>query len=120
MRETRPTDSESGLPSAAAWRANSEATSGSTGPAPTEAASSSSSRRSVLIVEDDRAARRAIALILGRLDFATSEAGTVADAMDGLSQRPDWILLDLMLPDGDGADVLRKVPARSPFSRTCI
>jgi DNA-binding response OmpR family regulator len=75
----------------------------------------------VLIVEDDRAARRAIAKILQRQGFAVSEAATVADAMSGLaSHPPHWILLDLMLPDGCGLDVLRKVRAERMSSRTCI
>jgi CheY-like chemotaxis protein len=65
-------------------------------------------------------ARRAITLILSRLGFATSEATTVAEAIDALSSKPDWILLDLMLPDGSGADVLRKVGTTSPATRTCV
>jgi CheY-like chemotaxis protein len=89
----------------------------------TEIASRSSSASSfirVLIVEDDPVARRAITLILGRLGFATAEATTVAEAMNALSAKPDWILLDLMLPDGDGAEVLRKVTSASPSTRTCV
>ena len=33
---------------------------------------------------------------------------------------PHWILLDLMLPDGCGLDVLRKVRADRLASKTCI
>jgi DNA-binding response OmpR family regulator len=77
----------------------------------------------VLIVEDDRSARRAIALILRRRGFAVSEAGTVAEAIAHLiAQRraPQWILLDLMLPDGLGVDVIRKVRSEHVPSRICI
>ena len=91
-------------------------------PVVTEAASRSSisSSTRVLVVEDDPVARRAITMILGRLGFVTAEATTVAEAMHALSAKPDWILLDLMLPDGDGADVLRKVTSASPSTRTCV
>jgi DNA-binding response OmpR family regulator len=75
----------------------------------------------VLIVEDDNAARRAITLILKRQGFAVSEARTVADAMHGLDRaRPDWILLDLMLPDGDGISVLHRIRADRLASKVCI
>jgi DNA-binding response OmpR family regulator len=39
-----------------------------------------------------------------------SEAGTLADAVREWSAgRPAWILLDLMLPDGNGTDLLRRL-----------
>jgi DNA-binding response OmpR family regulator len=49
-----------------------------------------------------------------------TEAGTVAEAMGALAQRPDWVLLDLMLPDGCGTDVLRKLRAEGPPSKVCV
>ena len=61
-------------------------------------------------------------MILRRQGFAVSEAATVADAMADIDTPtpPNWILLDLMLPDGCGLDVLRKVQADKLASRTCI
>ena len=53
-----------------------------------------------------------------------SESGSVAEALRVLFDRalapPDWILLDLMLPDGSGIDVMRVVRARGLSSRICI
>src|SRR5687768_15749687 len=91
-------------------------------PAPSAAsASASSPPKLVLIVEDDRTARRAIALILQRQGFAVSEAATVAEAMACLAARtPAWMLLDLMLPDGCGSEVLRKVRKNRLPTKTCI
>ena len=71
-------------------------------------------------MEDDKTARRAISLILKRHGFSVSEAGTVAEAMSGLAFRPDWVLLDLMLPDGCGSEVLRRVGAEELATRVCV
>ena len=49
-----------------------------------------------------------------------SEAGTVAEAMLGLGDVPNWILLDLMLPDGCGLGVLRRVQKEHLASKVCI
>jgi DNA-binding response OmpR family regulator len=74
----------------------------------------------VLIVEDDRAARVAIARLLSRQGLAVTEASTIAQALAALSPPPAWILLDLMLPDGCGIDVLHAVKARRLPSRVCL
>ena len=71
-------------------------------------------------MEDDPAARRAIALILKRLGFAVSEAATVAEAIAELAGKPAWILLDLMLPDGNGVDVLRRAREAGLSATVCV
>jgi len=77
-------------------------------------------------VEDDRSARRAIAMILRRRGYAVSEAATIADAIGLLNGNgsgdgpPAWMLLDLMLPDGCGIDVLRRIRAAKLATRTCV
>jgi DNA-binding response OmpR family regulator len=122
MSETEAKDSGWVLPSANTWHATSVQTSGSPTPGLKEAASKSSSKVSVLIVEDDWAARKAITLILKRQGFAVSEASTVEDAFRGLRQQhhPEWVLLDLMLPDGNGMDVLRQVRSEGICCKVCI
>lgn len=43
------------------------------------------------------------------------EAANVADALAGLpTGRPDAVLVDLRLPDGDGFDVIRAAKAMTP------
>lgn len=49
-----------------------------------------------------------------------SEAGTVAEAVAALAAEPDWVLLDLMLPDGCGFEVYRRAAVASPASRFCV
>ena len=73
------------------------------------------------MVEDDPTARRAIACILRRQGYSVSEAPTLADALrEVAANQPEWILLDLMLPDGCGTEVLRRVRAGVISSRVCV
>ena len=66
--------------------------------------------RRTLIVEDDRVSRRALELLAQASGHETRSAATVADALDQLDAwEPDCVVLDLMLPDGSGAAVLRRV-----------
>ena len=69
----------------------------------------------LLVVEDDAA----LALVLrDNLVFEGYTVEIAADASEALSkassQPPDLVLLDLMLPDGDGFDVCRQLSERSP------
>jgi two-component system response regulator RegX3 len=64
----------------------------------------------VLIVEDERAISEPLAEHLEREGFDPEVAGTVADASDAFARNPhDLILLDVMLPDGDGRDLCRQI-----------
>jgi two-component system, OmpR family, KDP operon response regulator KdpE len=64
----------------------------------------------VLIVEDDEPTRSAVGANLRGHGYRVAEAGTVADAMRSWdADRPDLILLDLGLPDGDGSTLIRRV-----------
>ena len=53
----------------------------------------------------------ALSGILRRKGFEVLIAHTVADGLRLLSHSPDWILLDLMLPDGDGDTILQHIRA---------
>jgi DNA-binding response OmpR family regulator len=75
---------------------------------------------SVLIVEDDQAARRAIARILRLRGFAVSEAATIAQALHQLAKPPEWVLLDLMLPDGCGTRVIEQIRAGAIATHVCV
>ncbi|CAA9407135.1 MAG: hypothetical protein AVDCRST_MAG64-2078 [uncultured Phycisphaerae bacterium] len=66
----------------------------------------------MLIVEDDEASALALKLILRRYGWQVEVAPTVAAANRYLdANTPDTIILDLMLPDGEGATILRRVRA---------
>ena len=62
-----------------------------------------------LIVEDDEAAALALAKLLTSNGYEVQTAGTVGDALASLAGAPQKIILDLILPDGHGVTVLRRV-----------
>lgn len=65
-------------------------------------------KQRVLVVEDEPALRRFEAQTLQQAGFEVHEAATLARALiDAGTRRPDLVLLDLGLPDGDGIDLIR-------------
>jgi DNA-binding response OmpR family regulator len=62
-----------------------------------------------LLVEDDLVSGKAMASILRRSGFEVTVVTTVAEALKRLTSVPQFVVLDLMLPDGDGAVVLQKI-----------
>ncbi|MDP3295441.1 MAG: response regulator [Nevskia sp.] len=68
----------------------------------------------VLIVDDELPIRRLLRNTLQVNDYKVLEAGSVAEALAVASrERPDLILLDLGLPDGDGLRVIETLRADS-------
>ncbi|HEV7918678.1 MAG TPA: response regulator transcription factor [Solirubrobacterales bacterium] len=67
-------------------------------------------RTRILLVEDEASISEPLASALDREGFEAVVARTAAEALE-LADRvdPDLILLDLMLPDGDGRDVCRTI-----------
>jgi len=71
-------------------------------------------RAEVLIVEDDAALRHALRLSLSNHGYTVLEAGTGSEGLRLLrAERPDLVLLDLMLPDVDGFAVCRTIRAET-------
>ena len=70
--------------------------------------------RRVLIVEDDEDGREALVRLCARTGHDCQSARNRAEALALLVSRPpDAIVLDLMLPDGSGVEVLRLVRAHA-------
>ena len=62
----------------------------------------------VLVIEDEAALRRFLRPALESSGYAVTEATSVAEGIRlARSHNPDLLLLDLGLPDGDGAQVLQ-------------
>jgi two-component system, OmpR family, KDP operon response regulator KdpE len=70
----------------------------------------------LLIVEDDREIRGLLLSVLAVEGFEVRSAVSLSEAQALLQHdNPDLVILDLGLPDGDGADLLRRVrTATSP------
>jgi two-component system, OmpR family, response regulator RegX3 len=72
------------------------------------------SKRHVLVIEDEQAISEPLAAALEREGFQATVAGTAAEGLAAFQTRsPDLVLLDVMLPDGDGRDVLRQIRSGS-------
>ncbi len=68
----------------------------------------------VLLVEDDAAIRTALTRSLREFGFGVASVGSGMPALTAaVEQKPDVVLLDLGLPDVDGADVLSMLRAVS-------
>lgn len=62
----------------------------------------------ILIVEDESNIRRFVRIALEQEGMSVIEASTLAQAcMDAATRRPDLMIVDLGLPDGDGKDLIR-------------
>jgi len=69
----------------------------------------------VLVVEDEPGIRNLLRVLLSTANFRAAEADTAARAeIEARSGKPDLLLVDLGLPDGDGLTVIRRVRAWSP------
>jgi DNA-binding NtrC family response regulator len=72
-------------------------------------------RDRVLIVDDDRGVRESLRQYLETKRFVVEEAGTCEAARERLqAARPQAVVLDVQLPDGDGIDLLPVVKRVAP------
>jgi len=70
----------------------------------------SAARPRILIVEDETTIAEPLAHTLSREGFDVSVHGTLGAARGEIRERPpDLVLLDLMLPDGNGRDLCREI-----------
>ncbi|HET7122369.1 MAG TPA: response regulator transcription factor [Solirubrobacterales bacterium] len=64
----------------------------------------------ILVVEDEESISQPFAEALRRAGFEPVVTGTAAGALElAASEKPDLVMLDLALPDGDGRDVCREL-----------
>jgi len=67
-------------------------------------------RRRILLIEDEESISEPLAAALRREAFDPVVAETATEGVEAFRTRPpDLVLLDLMLPDGDGREVLRQI-----------
>jgi two-component system response regulator AtoC len=69
----------------------------------------------VLVIEDDDAARDALCEFLRAAGFSPRPVRSGAEALAAVEvERPDAVLLDLVIPEPDGFEVLGRLHARDP------
>ena len=75
----------------------------------------------ILVIEDEPDIRRNLEYNLVREGFKASSVGSLDEANEKLkSKKFDLILLDLMLPDGSGLDLCKKIKSNSETEATPI
>ena len=75
----------------------------------------------ILVIEDEPDIRRNLEYNLGREGFKASSVGSLDEANEKLkSKKFDLILLDLMLPDGSGLDLCKKIKSNLKTEATPI
>jgi two-component system response regulator QseB len=74
----------------------------------------------LLLVEDDLYSAKSLRLLLTNWGFDVTVAGTVAEATAALAAPFDHMILDLMLPDGDGAQLLRLVREKKLATKVTV
>jgi two-component system KDP operon response regulator KdpE len=69
----------------------------------------------VLVIEDEPAIRGVLRVLLEAEHYRCIEAdGAVRGEIEARSHKPDLLLVDLGLPDGDGLRVIERIRAWSP------
>lgn len=74
----------------------------------------------VLLVDDEPVTRTGLSALLRQGGLQVIEAATVEQALAAIVQSPDVVLLDLMLPDGPGLDVLRQIRSAGVPARVAV
>jgi len=65
----------------------------------------------ILLIDDEREIRSTLSAALDRRGYRTDTALNLESAREKHFDKYDLILLDVMLPDGDGVDLLREITA---------
>ena len=78
--------------------------------------------RTVMIVDDSLFMRKILHGILAEKGYTvTAEAASGIEAMKNLhTNHPDIILLDIILPDSNGLDLLKSIVAACPDSKVVV
>ncbi len=79
-----------------------------------------SHRRRVLIVEDEPCSRAAMGVLCRLFGLETDACITLGEALALLDLGPDFVILDLVLPDGSGLELLRKVRSENRPVRVAV
>lgn len=71
-------------------------------------------------MDDDAFSAKSLRLLLNNWGYDVTVVGTIADARAAMGDSFDHMILDLMLPDGDGADLLRLVRQKNLATKVTV
>ena len=72
-------------------------------------------RATILVVDDEPRLRRVLELVLTDAGYAVESAATAREGLDALSRTAVQLaLVDLMLPDGSGLELLERIRETTP------
>lgn len=75
-------------------------------------------KKKILIIEDDKIIQSSIKSALELADFETAQLFSGNNAMQSIAEeKPDLILLDLMLPGEDGFNILKNIKDNSDLKK---
>jgi CheY-like chemotaxis protein len=75
----------------------------------------------ILIVDDDERIRRMIKAIIADTPVIIYECSDGAQALDCYAKhQPDWVLMDVMMPEVDGITATHQIMADHPSARIII
>jgi DNA-binding response OmpR family regulator len=75
------------------------------------------SPKSILIIDDDEALRVAMVSAVEKAGYAVVQAANGQDGIAvALAERPDLIVLDILMPKMDGRETLREIRSREETS----
>ena len=73
-------------------------------------------KKKILVIDDEPQIRELLKMFIETNSGVVDEAGSVEDALSKIRSRSyDMVLLDIMLPDGNGLDVLKQVKQINPL-----
>jgi CheY-like chemotaxis protein len=75
--------------------------------------------KKVLIVDDEFTIRELVELTLDP-DYEVIKAGSGPEALELLAQKPDLIILDIMMPKMDGYEVCRRIKENPSFNNVPV
>jgi len=79
-----------------------------------------SPHRLLLLIEDNDTTNRVLARVLTLNGWDVETAFTLADGLRLLETHPHCVVLDLMLPDGSGEEILRRIKRDYPRIRSIV
>lgn len=74
----------------------------------------------MLVVEDDPISASAMSKILSRRGWQVTVAHSLAEGLEKVPAEPDWLILDLMLPDGGGEAILSQIRHAGLSTRVAV